>query len=209
MKKLLPVALPALLLSACASVDPEPTVCLPVPEVLCPVCPQARACPVTPVEPRPRRPTEPTAQVITVKTAGELQLPVVGAVEWASIEPGPMRMEARIDTGAESTSIHAENIQLLERDGKRYVRFDLLDPATGKPVQVEHRFRRRVLIKQAGGEVERRYVVRMWVTLGATRARVDVNLTDRDNFEYPLLIGRNFLTDNMIVDVSQHHVLGK
>jgi len=144
-----------------------------------------------------------------VPTAGELQLPVIGAVEFASIEPGDIRMEARIDTGAESTSIHAEDIQLLERDGKRYVRFQVLDPGSGEKVQMEKRFRRRVLIKQQGGELERRYVVRMWITLGEIRARVDVTLTDRSGFDYPLLIGRNFLTDHMIVDVSQHHVLGR
>jgi hypothetical protein len=49
----------------------------------------------------------------------------------------------------------------------------------------------------------------MWVTLGETRSRIDVNLTDRTNFEYPVLIGRNFLTDSLIVDVSRHHTLDK
>ncbi len=139
-------------------------------------------------------------------TAGELGLPVIGAVEWASVEPGNLRMEARIDTGAETTSIHAENIELVERDGKRYVRFELLD-GEGGLVPMEVRLRRRVLIKQHEGEAERRYVVRMWVTLGDTRSRIDVNLSDREDFEYPLLIGRNFLVDAMIVDVSRQHTL--
>jgi hypothetical protein len=49
----------------------------------------------------------------------------------------------------------------------------------------------------------------MWVTLGKTRSRIDVNLTNRSNFEYPMLIGRNFLTDSLIVDVSRHHTLDK
>jgi hypothetical protein len=71
------------------------------------------------------------------------------------------------------------------------------------------RLRRRVLIKQTDGHYDRRYVVRMWVTLGETRSRIDVNLTNRTNFEYPMLIGRNFLTDSLIVDVSRHHTLDK
>ena len=74
---------------------------------------------------------------------------------------------------------------------------------------MEVRLRRRVLIKQHDGPPERRYVVRMWITLGPVRSRVDVNLTDRDVFEYPLLIGRNFLTDTLIVDVSQQHLLSR
>jgi hypothetical protein len=43
--------------------------------------------------------------------------------------------------------------------------------------------------------------------LGQILSKIDVNLSDRTDFEYPLLIGRNFLMDNMIVDVSRHHTL--
>jgi len=140
-------------------------------------------------------------------TAGKLHLPIVGAVEWAKIQPAGLWVEARIDTGADTTSIHAEDIQLVEKDGKRYVRFVLIDAVTGSAHQQELRLRRRVLIKQSGGADERRYVVRMWVTLGEIRSKIDVNLSDRTDFEYPLLIGRNFLIDNMIVDVSRHHTV--
>ena len=140
-------------------------------------------------------------------TAGKLHLPIVGAVEWAKIQPAGLWIESRIDTGADTTSIHAENIQLVENDGKRYVRFVLIDAVTGNAHQQELRLRRRVLIKQSSGVDERRYVVRMWVMLGQIRSKIDVNLSDRTDFEYPLLIGRNFLMDNMIVDVSRHHTL--
>jgi len=140
-------------------------------------------------------------------TAGKLHLPIIGAVEWARIEPADLWVESRIDTGADTTSIHAEEIQLIEKDGKRYVSFVLTDALTGSRYSQELRLRRRVLIKQSDGPDQRRYVVRMWVTVGETRSRIDVNLTDRTNFEYPLLIGRNFLTDTMIVDVSRHHTM--
>lgn len=142
-------------------------------------------------------------------TAGKMHLPIVGAVEWARVQPADLWIEARIDTGADTTSIHAEDIQLVEKDGKRYVRFVLRDAVTGSTYQQELRLRRRVRIKQAGFPDERRYVVRMWVTVGEIRSRIDVNLSDRTDFEYPLLIGRNFLIDNMIVDVSRHHTLTK
>ena len=110
-------------------------------------------------------------------------------------------------TAPEIVDLPAEDIQLIEKDGRRYVRFVLIDPARGERVQQELRLRRRVLIKQSYGPDERRYVVRMWLTLGNTRSRVDVNLSDRTNFQYPLLIGRNFLTDSLIVDVSRHHTI--
>ncbi|QFU77901.1 ATP-dependent zinc protease [Halioglobus maricola] len=138
-------------------------------------------------------------------TAGEMHLPIVGAVEWVYVEPAGLRLEARLDTGAETTSIHAENIRLVEKEGKRYVRFIVPDAATGDQVNMELRLRRQVLIKQHSGEPERRYVVRMWLTLGEMRSRVDVTLSDRQVFEYSLLVGRNFLVDTAIVDVSRRH----
>jgi hypothetical protein len=140
-------------------------------------------------------------------TAGKMHLPIVGAIEWVRIEPAGLLLESRIDTGAVTTSVHADNIQLVEKEGKRYVRFVLTDPNSDEKVEQELRLRRRVLIKQSGLPDTRRYVVRMWVTLGETRSRIDVNLSDRTGFEYPLLIGRNFLTDSMIVDVSRHHTV--
>lgn len=140
-------------------------------------------------------------------TAGKMHLPIVGAIEWVRIEPAGLLLESRIDTGAVTTSVHADNIQLVEKEGKRYVRFVLTDPNSDEKVKQELRLRRRVLIKQSGLPDTRRYVVRMWVTLGETRSRIDVNLSDRTGFEYPLLIGRNFLTDSMIVDVSRHHTV--
>ena len=100
-----------------------------------------------------------------------------------------------------------DSTHVIEKDGKRYVRFVLIDAVTGSAYQQELRLRRRVRIKQSGYPDELRYVVRMWVTLGDIRSRIDVNLSDRTDFEYPLLIGRNFLIDNMIVDVSRHHTL--
>lgn len=138
-------------------------------------------------------------------TAGEKHLPIVGGVEWVVVEAADMKMEARVDTGAETSSIHAENIQLLEKEGKRYVRFTLAGDTSENNVPMEEPLRRTVLIKQTNGEPDRRYVVRLWLTLGDMRSRVEVTLSDREEYEYPLLLGRNFLVDLAIVDVSRKH----
>ena len=194
------------LLSSCSLLDAQQSNACPVTEVVeLPV--SANTCPEPQVIERIVTKTVAAPMPTMANTAGKLHLPIVGAVEWARIEPAGLWVESRIDTGADTTSIHAEDIQLLEKDGKRYVSFVLIDALTGSRHPQELRLRRRVLIKQAGGPDQRRYVVRMWVTMGEARSRIDVNLTDRANFEFPLLIGRNFLTDTMIVDVSRHHTM--
>lgn len=183
----------------------------PAPEPMeCPVCPEPEVCPEpsvvekvvtkTVIKKVPVAPTPPP-------TGAKPVLPTIGAVEWVTVEPSNLRLEARIDTGAEISAISAENIELVEIDGKRYVRYTLRDPKTKKEFREETRLRKRVLIKHADEESERRYVVRMWVNLGKTRARIDVSLSDRNDLEYPMLIGRNLLTDAVIVDVSRHHTL--
>lgn len=209
MKFSLPTILPAIILlsgcglmpagnwNSCSCPAPE-VVELPVPAPQCPA-PAVVERIVTKIIPAELPPM--------ATTAGKMHLPIIGAVEWAKIEPSGLLVESRIDTGADTTSIHAEDIQLVEKDGKRYVRFVLIDAVNGEELQQELRLRRRVLIKQNDGPYDRRYVVRMWVTLGKTKSRIDVNLSDRSDFKYPMLIGRNFLTDSMIVDVSRHHTL--
>ncbi len=143
-------------------------------------------------------------------TAGKMHFPIVGAVEWATVNPPGLKYEARLDTGAKTTSIHAQDIRLLEKDGKRYVRFKLIDPSSGESFELERKLQRTVLIKQSDDvPSERRYVVKLWLTLGKAKELIEVNLTDRSDYDYPLLIGRNFLTDTAIVDVSRHHTVAK
>lgn len=207
-----PTAVALLLtLSAC---ETTPVVETPAPE--CPVLEVPEACPVceqvTCPEPQviEKIVTQPVVVPETVPaTAGELNLPIVGAVEWVTVEPPAFKVEARIDTGAETTIIQAQDIKLIEKDGKRYVTYKLTDPETEEVHELETRLRRSVSLKQSDGEADKRYVVRMWLTLGDTRSLVEVGLSDRTDGAYPLLIGRNFLTDVAIVDVAQHHTLAK
>lgn len=191
---------PAVLTPDCPVV--EPVVC-----EVCEVCEvyEVQQCPAPDVVEGP-----PTKPVQCSGTKDENGYSLIGEKEWALVEPGDLVLEARIDSGAETSSIHAENIQLIEKDGKRWIRFSLTDPATDEKVSLERRLHRRILIKQkTEGAHEPRYVVRMWVTLGDTRIWLDVSLSDRNDFEFPLLIGRNMLIDSFIVDVSKHHTLPK
>lgn len=201
-------SLSLLLLSSCSVISPHQQSVASCPVIPEPVTTQQQ-CPPPKVIERIITKEVPAPLPPMATTAGKMHLPIVGAVEWVQVGRSGLAMEARIDTGADTTSIHAENIQLIEKDGRRYVRFVLVDPETDRRLQHELRLRRRVLIKQTNGLRDRRFVVRMWVAVGEARSYIDVNLTDRSDFEYPMLIGRNFLTDSLIVDVSRHHTIDK
>ncbi|PCJ90569.1 MAG: hypothetical protein COA46_10405 [Porticoccaceae bacterium] len=175
------------------------------------ICPPVRVCPICePIVCPALKVIEKIVEVpVPAKTGGELDLPIIGEIEVVEINPTGIRYDARIDTGAESSSIHAKNIQLVEKDGKKYILFSLINPETNTLVELERKLQRKVLIKQKHGESERRYVVKLWLTLGDIKERVDVTLSDRSDFTYRLLVGRNLLTDTAIVDVSRRYTLNQ
>jgi len=167
--------------------SPAPTACEPL------VCPAP-----TIIEKIVRVPSLP-------KTGGALNLPIIGEIEMVHVSPGDIWYNARIDTGANSSSIHAENIRLIERDGEKRVTFSLRHPTTKSLIPLERKYLRNVLIKQKSGNPEKRYAVKLWLSLGGIKELVEVTLANRNDFNYPLLVGRNLLTDTAIVDVSRKH----
>ena len=160
-----------------------------------PTCPvlQQKICPS--IKPR-RCPVSPAAKI-----ADKL---VIGEIEKVNIAPPEQEFMARIDTGAAGTSIHASNITAFERDGRNWVRFQIDHPSIETAFVIERPLARTVLVKQANTETsERRLVVKMTVTLGSMTEQIDVSLSERSAMTYPVLIGRNFLRNLAIVDVSQ------
>ncbi|RXJ66501.1 hypothetical protein CRV08_12855 [Halarcobacter ebronensis] len=126
----------------------------------------------------------------------------VGSIEYVSLPAFNLTYKAKIDTGATTTSIHAFDISEFEKDGKKWVKFKL-DDTKGGLIEESLPVERVVHIKRHGVENQERYVVKMQLTLGKTTQIIDVSLTDRTKFKYPLLIGKNYLHGHMIVDVSK------
>ncbi|WP_228290921.1 ATP-dependent zinc protease family protein [Shewanella cyperi] len=136
---------------------------------------------------------------------------VLGEVEMVRVDELKTRFPTRIDTGAESSSLDARNILVFERDGRKWVRFDVFLQGEDKPPSsFEAKVARFVRIKQdAEGNDERRPVIHAHLKIGKYSAETDLNLTDRSHLEYPLLLGRQFMKDIAVVDVSQSFIHGK
>ena len=136
---------------------------------------------------------------------------MLGEVESVYVEELKTSFATRIDTGAESSSIDARNIVMFERDGVRWVRFDvMLNGEDQPPTSYEAKIARYVRIKQdADTEDDRRPVIHAHLKIGKFAAETDLNLTDRSHLDYPLLLGRKFMKDIAIVDVGQMYIQGK
>lgn len=134
---------------------------------------------------------------------------ILGEAEFAYLETAEVKMRARIDSGAETSSLHAENIERFERDGESWVRFSTRSQEQAEPVVLELPVTRRLRIKSTNETLDRRPVVEVNVRIGKHTERIEVSLVDRGHFEFPLLIGRNFLKGIAVVDVSQAYIQGK
>lgn len=130
---------------------------------------------------------------------------VVGEVEKVRVTPPNLIFTARIDSGAETSSIDARNVQPFERDGKEWVRFQIPDPSDEELLHtVERPVVRWVKVLQSSAEgKDRRAVVELQFEIGHIKRIEEFNLTDRSQMSYSVLIGRNILRDLMVVDVSK------
>ena len=133
---------------------------------------------------------------------------VIGRIESIELDNTGFELKARIDTGAKTCSLHAENIVEKEVDGKTYIQFFSENTESQKQSFYKEVIRKQK-VKSSNGEVTNRYVVKMAIKLGGRIHEVNVNLNDREDLRYNFLVGRNLLMGEYVVDVSQTRLLGK
>ncbi|MFT6928324.1 MAG: hypothetical protein ACJAZP_003975 [Psychromonas sp.] len=133
---------------------------------------------------------------------------ILGQTEWVYVSAIKRNFRARVDTGATTASISATDIERFERDGEKWVRFNLDNEKNTEPQNIEARIVRFVSIIQANdpGEKDSRLVVNLHVRIGGVVGETEFTLTDRTHMEYPILIGRTFLQDVAVVDVSKEYL---
>ena len=145
----------------------------------------------------------------------------LGFVEWVVLEDTGLRLKARLDTGAKTSSLHAVNVEPFEKDDEEWVSFQLPladhqdeEDAEGKDLdEVILEFslpvERTVNIKRKGASSQKRYVVKMAFCIAGTTHKTEFSLTDRGKFTYPALLGRRFMSDDNILTDSAETFLAK
>ena len=170
-----------------------------------------QVCAPEEVEPRIETRVVTRTEVIYQPVSIENKL-VIGAVEAVSFSGiDDLMLDARIDTGATTSSLHVTSSQIFERDGARWVSFTFpKDGVDGnEEITLERPLARSVLIKRKGVDSQERPVIIMNIRIGKLERTSEFTLTDRTGFEFPVLIGRNFLTDMAIVDVSHEYLVSE
>lgn len=131
---------------------------------------------------------------------------IAGWVEKVTMLPSNVVVSAKLDSGAKTSSIHAENLERFKKDGESWVRFQLvLDDADDKThrIDMELPVARRVKIKREEREHDRRVVVNMDFCFDGRKRTAEFSLNDRSKFIYPVLLGREFLKGIALIDPDQ------
>lgn len=117
-------------------------------------------------------------------------------------------IDAKIDTGAYTSSLHCHHIQSFKKDGEEYVKFNLLDPSheTYNDKLFKLPIHRKKMVKSSNGETEERFVVKTRIKIFERLFTAELSLTDRSEMRYPVLIGRKLLNGRFLVDASQKYL---
>ncbi len=137
-------------------------------------------------------------------TLPSLPLFLVGRREFISFPLlGIYSIEAKIDTGAYTSSIHCDSIEVKQIDGKFILHFKI-DLFAKEEFKFEE-FKQKK-IKNSFGEMEERFIIKTLILLGNKKIRSSISLTNRDHMRYPVLIGRRILKGRFLIDVSKLHI---
>lgn len=132
---------------------------------------------------------------------------ILGRTEWIWLEAVNRVFRARVDSGATTSSLSAHHIVEFERDGKKWVRFNMVpDDDVDDSYEVEAPLVRFARIRQASSEtIDRRPVVELTLKIGEFTDTAEFTLTDRSSMTYPILLGREFLRDIALIDVAKSY----
>lgn len=124
---------------------------------------------------------------------------VVGWREMVSLpELGLAGIPAKIDTGARTSSLHADVLEDFRREGERFVRFAVDWGGERHFCEAVHVDVRG--ITSSNGDQQTRFVIKTPLTIGNLTFRAEISLADRSQMQFPMLIGRTALRRRMVVD---------
>jgi len=128
---------------------------------------------------------------------------VMGWLEAVYLKPWGLRVTAKLDTGAKTSSVHASQVEHFTKEGKDWVRFSFIQDEEKKKTLIERPLIRTAVIKERLAKSSTRDVVTLVVCKNGREYETEFTLNDRSNFNYPLLLGRSFLENVALVDASE------
>jgi hypothetical protein len=137
---------------------------------------------------------------------------LIGWREWVAIpDLGVHQIKAKVDTGAKTSALHAEDIRIVKKSGKRFVRFRIHPYQRNSQLEVEARVAliEKRQIRSSSGHETLRPVIVVPVLIAGSMVDIEISLVNRDMMGFRMLLGREALRGRFIVDPQRSFVLGR
>lgn len=137
------------------------------------------------------------------------QKKIIGSTDIIDLpELGLFDIPCKVDTGAQTSSLHCSSVRLIEKDDVVYVCFRLYTSKFGIKSKKEFRFAefKEKKIRSSNGALDFRYSIRTRVIIMGRKYKTDFTLSFRDKMKFPILLGKKLLKNRFIVDVSLNNI---
>ena len=135
----------------------------------------------------------------------------IGWREWVALPDLRVgAIKAKIDTGARTSALHAFRIEPFRRTGALWLRFELhpIQRSEAMKVTCEARAVDERLVRNSGGGVERRYIIRTLLKIGENVWPIEMALANRDQMGFRMLLGRTALEGRALIEPGRSYLLG-
>lgn len=145
-------------------------------------------------------------------TSKKTVLPVIGWREWISLpDLGVKAIKVKVDTGARSSSLHAIKQTVFERDGEKWVSFQInpVQDKTDNPIKAEAKILEFRSVRSSSGMAEMRPVIKTHIKLLDRVWPIELTLSNRDAMGFRMLLGRQTFRHKFYVDAGRSYYGGK
>lgn len=139
-------------------------------------------------------------------------LPVIGWREWISLpDLGVDAIKVKVDTGARSSSLHAIRQKIVERDGEKWVQFQInpIQDTADNRVKAEAKIIDIRSVRSSSGVAELRPVIKTRIKLLDRIWPIELTLSNRDAMGFRMLLGRQAFRNKFFVDAGRSFYGGK
>jgi hypothetical protein len=135
---------------------------------------------------------------------------IAGWREWGQLpDLNVEKIKVKLDTGAKTSSLHAFDISPFTHMGEEWLRFDVhpfqdsdsMAHTCTSPI-VDYRW-----ITSSSGHSQKRFIIQTTLKLGAFSSLIEISLANRDEMGFRMLVGRNALKGQILVDPSHSFLL--